>query len=36
LAGDSISIVDELWSTYRMHRLGVLNKTEDEWLDIMI
>ncbi len=29
--------VDELWSTYRMHPASVsANKTEEEWLDIMI
>jgi glycosyltransferase involved in cell wall biosynthesis len=29
--------VDELWSTYRMHPVSVTaNKTEQEWLDIMI
>jgi glycosyltransferase involved in cell wall biosynthesis len=29
--------VDELWSTYRMHAVSVsANKTEQEWLDIMI
>lgn len=29
--------VDELWSTYRMHPVSVTaNKTEREWLDIMI
>ena len=29
--------VDELWSTYRMHPASVSsNKTEQEWLDIMI
>ena len=29
--------VDELWSTYRMHPVSVTsNKTEQEWLDVMV